>query len=118
MRIEVLDKFEDGAARKVWIPRGLVNLSVDWWCNMKKSIIFFLFVGFIMISARLSLAECTDLGGFDRFVLERGNRGRSSCPGLLSRVRKKPGSEKRQELLDYEVISRRPVVQKVKESIS
>ncbi len=39
---------------------------------MKKTALFVVLVGLLWVIPSLSLAECTNLGGFDRFVLGEG----------------------------------------------
>ena len=41
--------------------------------KMKKILLFFIVAGLLSLIPSLSVTECTNLGGFDRFVLEQGN---------------------------------------------
>ena len=40
---------------------------------MKKSILILVCLGFFLVLPNLILADCADLGGFNNFVLSRGN---------------------------------------------
>jgi hypothetical protein len=40
---------------------------------MKKNILILIFLGILLILPNLVLADCVDLGGFNGFVLSRGN---------------------------------------------